>query len=532
MLGRKIYSGSLKLATGTLGSRVLGFLREILAARFVGAGHEMDVFVLAYRIPNLVRQILGEKAAESAYLPVFKTLLAQGKEKDAHEVSADLFKSLILCLGLFVVIGLLLAPVFVSLVGRGYVGEIMPDGSGKYEAAVGMTRLLLPYIVFVGFFSFLGARLLAFERFGTYATAPLVANAIAVIVIVATAPVAGWYCVAWGALAAAASECLFFLVLTKDRHLLFQRPFFRIRWGNLHLRRAVRLWMPIVAGSGLEKTGSMIEIYMAAFLGKGAAAALYYANLLTLLAFSVLGLSFNRSVIPHLTEQGAKGNFTEFRKTVSAGIRLNLLLLLPAACLLFVLARPLLQLFFEGGRFDAEATGRVALTLQAYSIGLLAMGWVNLLSRSFYALLDTRTPLFVSAGALVLNVTLNFLLWKTPLRQAGLALAASISFWASAVALALLLQHRLKREGNPFVWRALAGEAWPSIAATAAFALVLVYAWPALSGVIGGPSIFGQASRLAATAAAAGAVFVGAGMVLGVEEIRHGARKFLPRGPA
>ncbi len=525
MLGRKIYSGSIKLATGAFASRLLGFLREILTAKFVGGGHEGDVFALAYRIPNLARQILGEKAAESAYLPVFKTLMSRGQEAQAHRVSRDTFKILLVCLGLFVGLGLLFAPSLVAVMGRGFGGTILRDGVPKFDAAVTMTRLLFPTILLVGFFAFLGARMLAYEQFGAYAAAPLIANAMAVVVILATFRKAGWYCAAWGVLAGVLAECVFFWWFSKDRETILTPPLLQVDLKNPDLRKAGGLWVPIMVGSGFEKIGTIIESLMASFLGKGAVAALYYSNLVALLAFSVLGLSFNRSVIPYLTEQSAQRNFPEFRKTVATGMRLNLLLLLPAAFFFMVLAEPLIRLFFQRDRFDAEATMRTAITLRAYAVGLVAMGWFNLLSRSFYALLDTKTPLFISMMALVVNVILNFTLWQTPLRQAGLALANSVAFWLSSLVLLLLLHRRLSKEGSPFLWRALIAEIRPVLAVAAVFGLTVAFGWPMAQTFLHGSSIFMQALRIAVVAAVACAGFLCVGRLLGIEEIGRITRK-------
>jgi putative peptidoglycan lipid II flippase len=356
---KKIYSGTFSLMMGTLFSRALGFIREILAAKFVGGGHKMDVFVLAFRIPNLVRGILGEKASESAFLPIYKTLTSQGKKEEADSVSADTLKILLLFLMGFCVLAFIFAPFLVTLMGKGFKEFYLDDGTNKFTSSIRMTRLLLPSIVMVGFFSFLGAKMLAREQFAAYSSAPAIANVVTIATIVITFPLYGYYCLAFGVLAGALSECIFFWLFTGDRTKILGSKL-GIHFSDPYLKQAGQLWIPITFGSVLEKVGTFIETYMASFLGKGAVSALYYANLITLLFFSVFGLSFNRSVIPYLTTQNAQQNHTEFRRVLLMGIRINIVLLLPISVFIIFMREPLVQLFFERGRFDADATAKTA----------------------------------------------------------------------------------------------------------------------------------------------------------------------------
>ena len=520
MSNKSIYAGTLKLAAGALGSRILGFARVFLSAKLVGGGHEMDIFTAAFRIPNLLRGILGEKASESAFLPVYKTLHSQGKKEEAAVVTADTFKILLLLLVAFTSILLLMTPFIVSFMSKGFHGIIIEDGKDKFQEAVRMTRLLSPLIIMIGFFSFLGARMLAQKKFGAYAFAPLIANIVTIAVIVLSYPKLGWYCLAWGVLAGALSSCLFFWILTKDRSSIFGKQIFSVNLKNPDLKKAGKLWAPITFGSGLEKIGTIIETQMASFLGKGAISALNYANLINLLPFSVLGLSFNRSVIPYLTEQNAKANHHEFRRAILMGIRMNLLLLLPATCFMIFLCKPIVELLLQYGKFDIQAASRTAVALRYYAIGLVAMGWMGLFSRAFYALLNTKTPLKVSAFTLCLNIALNFALWKTPLRHAGLALSASIAFWVNAITMFVLLNKKLRSLNAGILWKEIFDILWRSTIPAAAVVFVILQVWPLLIEYIIGQGVIVRFLRMSIISFLAIISFGITGWLSGMEELR------------
>lgn len=515
---KKIYRGTIILAVGTLLSRVLGFGREMLAARFVGGGHEMDIFALAYRIPNLMRGILGEKAAESAFLPVYKTLKAQGQEADAEHVSADVFKVLLISLFVFVATGILFAPYLVTVMGKGFEGITLNGGADKFASAVIMTRLMLPAIIMIGFFSFLGARMLAREQFAVYTAAPIIANTAAIATILFTYSRVGWYCLAWGVLAGVLSECVFFWLFTPNRFSILGRKVFSIDTKNPNLKKAGKLWGPITFGSGIEKIGTIIETQMASFLGMGAVSALYYANLVNLLSFSILGLSFNRSVIPHLTQQNALNQHGEFKKGIVMGIRMNLVLLLPVSVFVVLMRGPIIQLLFQRGRFDAAAAERTAIALLCYSFGLVAMGMMGLFSRAFYAVLNTKTPIRVSVFTLILNIILNFLLWKTPLRHAGLALATSIAYWTNAILLFFFLNRTLKNNQVSIRIREIAQILIRVVVAAAVLGAVTGFLWPQLLRLLPQSGLFYQALRMALVVPAAALTFLLTGMLCGIRE--------------
>ncbi len=517
----KIYKGAAKLLFGTLGSRILGFVREILAAKFVGGGHGMDIFTTAYRIPNLLRGILGEKACESAFLPVYKSLKATGKSEEAEQVSGDTFKILILLLIAFTAILVLTTPFVVSLMGNGFKNVVMDGGKSKFSEAVKMTRFLMPLTILIGFFSFLGAKMLAKEKFATYALAPVISNIIAIIVIVFTHKTAGYFCLAWGVTAGALSQCFFFWILTTNKFSIFGKHIFSIDFSNINLRKAGKLWIPITFGSGLEKVGTIVETQMASFLGKGAITSLYYANLINLLSFSILGLSFNRSVIPHMTEQAAKSDYKGFSNTILSGIRVNFILLLPVACFVMILREPIIELLLQHGKFDSSATQRTAIALFYYSIGLVAMGLMGLFSRSFYALLNAKTPIKISAFTLCINVGLNFILWKTPLRHAGLALSASISFWINALILFFILNFKLKKLDNQIKINEVFSIVWRTAVSSLALVFVVLYMWPILTSFINGSYLFVQIIRMAIITTMAGITFAVSGWILGIKEFKQ-----------
>jgi putative peptidoglycan lipid II flippase len=527
---RKIYKGTLSLIVGTFGSRALGFVREMLAARLVGGGHEMDVFAVAFRIPNLVRGIFGEKASESAFLPIYKNLIAQDKKDEAEAVSADTLKILLLMLLVFCILAYLLAPWIVSLMGTGFKGISLVSGSDKFSEAVSMTRMLLPAILLIGFFTFLGARMLAHGRFFTYAVAPLVANILVIATILITYRYYGWYCLAWGVLAGALTECLFFWLLSDNRFSLFGKKIFSVALKNPNLKTAGKLWVPITFGSGIEKIGTVIETQIASFLGKGAVSALYYANLLNWLPFSILALSFNRAIIPFLTEHNAKKNHADFHDGIVLGIRLNCILLLPVTAFMMIMRVPIIELLFQYGKFDAEATRRTAAALFYYSAGLLAMGLMTLFSRAFYAFLNTKMPLLVSIFTLCLNIGLNlFFVYGMGFggiyRHAGLALGASCSFWVNAIILFIMLNKKLESAGASLKRREITDLIWRTMLPMVVLIGAILYLRPLLVQVFPGETVLLRGVRLFSAGSAALIIYVSVGWICGIKEFRRKEKK-------
>ncbi|MFM9912730.1 MAG: murein biosynthesis integral membrane protein MurJ [Methylophilaceae bacterium] len=417
-------------------SRILGFVRDTLVARIFGAGLATDAFFIAFKIPNLLRRMFAEGAFSQAFVPV----LAEYKTKRGQEATYTLVNHVasLLSLVLFAVtvLGILAAPWVVYLSAPGFHSS--PD---KFELTVNLLRITFPYILFISLASLAGAVLNTYGKFSIPAFTPTLLNVSFIVFSLFFVPyfdppvmVLAWAVVIGGLLQ------LFFQVpyLLK----LGFKPRFSLDWHDDGVWRIVKLMGPAMFGVSIAQISLLINTIFASFLATGSVSWLYYADRLMEFPTGVLGVALGTILLPSLSKTFSDDAHEEYSQLLDWGLRLTLILALPAAVALAVLAVPLISGLFYYGAFTANDVEMTRQALMAYSLGLLGLIMVKVLAPGFYARQNIKTPVKIAVFTLAATQVMNLLfIWK--LQHAGLALSIGLGACLNAG----LLYYHLRDKG-------------------------------------------------------------------------------------
>ena len=463
MSGR-LFKSTAIVGGNTLISRVLGLARDIVIARFFGAGAGTDAFFVAFKIPNFFRRLFAEGAFSQAFIPV----LAETRVNDKDQLSDT--KALIVhtvgtlggVLLLLTLLAELAAPWLIILFGPGFYLE----GGEKYDLTVQMLRITFPYLMLISLTGLAGAVLNSFGRFAVAAFTPVLLNLSLIGAAIWLAPLMDKpvTALAWGVFIAGLAQ------------LGFQLPFLaRLgmlglpRWGRAHagVRKIMRLMLPVIIGSSVLQINLVFDTIIASFLLTGSVTWLYYADRMVEFPLGVFAIALSTVILPTLSRQHAESNPEQFSKTLDWALRLAVVVGLPATLGLFLLAQPIITSLFEYGDFMANDVSMAALALMAYSIGLPAFILIKVLAPAYYSRQDTKTPVKIAIKAMFLNISLN-VIFVVPMvyyditgPHAGLALATGLSAWLNA----FLLWRGLHQQGlfkaqpgwGKLLWQVLAG---------------------------------------------------------------------------
>ena len=503
----------------TLVSRVLGFIRDILTAAILGAGPVADAFFVAQRLPNLFRSLFAEGAFSAAFVPLAAGALTEGGKPAAREFAEEAFAALFAALLVFVVLGEILMPWVMRAIAPGFAAE-----PAKFALAVELTRITFPYLLFISLTALQGGLLNAVDRFAAPAATPILLNLFLIAALLLMARF-GWYGGHALALALTVSGIaqFFWLMASCARAGVA----LRLRWPRRtpRVRETLRIMGPGVLGAGVTQLNLLISTALASLLPGGSVSYLYYADRLNQLPLGVVGIAVGTAILPPLSRQVRSGDAAGAAATQNRGVELALLLTLPAAAGLIVLAQPILAVLFQRGAFDPAATAATAAALIAYAAGLPAFVLVKVLAPGFFAQRNTATPVRVAAAAVALNLGLTLVLMQF-LAHVGVAIALSVAGWMQALALLVLLA----RHGHFRLDRRAVGNIPRIAAATLGMAAMLVALRLVLAPALSGP----PALRLAALAgliAAGAAAFAALILALGVTGWRE-LRGQLRRQPA
>lgn len=420
-------------------SRVLGFVRDIIIAAAFGTGVAAEAFVVSFKIPNLLRDLVGEGAANSAFVPVLTECREKQKEEFWALVSA-LFLSMAAVLFILAVLGTLFAPQVVSWIAPGFLNSQDPE---KFPLAVRLTRVIFPYIFLIGLSALAMGVLNSLGEFTSSALGPILLNLSMIAAGFYFEPAYGPMALVAGVLVGGALQlgCQVPALLRKGFH--FTRPAFK----HGSLKKIGQLLIPRAMGSALYQINVFVDSILASFesiIGPGGQSALYYSNRLFQLPLAIFGVSLAQALLPTFSTQAARGDLEGFKKTFSVSVRTLTVIVLPASAGLLVLAEPIIRIIFERGRFNAASTQITSPALFYYAFGLLSCCLIKILANAFYALHDTRTPLKALFFSVALNVGLSLALMG-PLKIGGLTLASSISATANAGILYYLLRKKIGR---------------------------------------------------------------------------------------
>ena len=429
-------------AAGTGLSRLTGFLRDIALAQTLGAGMAADVFVVAFRFPNLFRRLFAEGAFNAAFLPLFAAALAQSRAA-AQAFAGQIFLWLVLALSLFCAAAMLGMDGFIYLIAQGFADE--PQ---KLELAVAHSRIAFPYLFFMAQAALFGAVLNAQTRFAATAFAPILLN----LVLLAALAAAHWRAEAplpWLSGGIVAAGALQWAALwLAARRVGWRLPRLNLRWGKLP-RRFFQLFLPGVLAAGIGQINLLIGTAIASAQA-GAAAWLYYADRLYQLPLGVIGVGLGVVLLPRLARELAAGRQASARASQAQAMRLALYFALPAAWGLYLLAFPIMQVLFERGAFAPADSAAAAAALRAFVWGLPAFILVKMLQPLFFAQGDTRGPMWDGAGGVAVNIALSLLLFAQ-FGHVAIAVATSAAGWVTLA----LSWRRARAQARPLLpaWR-------------------------------------------------------------------------------
>jgi putative peptidoglycan lipid II flippase len=514
------FLNTLIVAGGYLLSRMLGLVRDIIISAQFGTHPELDAYRATFNILDLIYLVVAGGALGSAFIPVFAGFLAENREDEAWRLAGSVLNwALLALLVTCALIALLADPLVALTVGSGF-------DPAKRALTAQILRLLLIQPVLLGLGGLAKATLESFDQF----TLPAVGANLYNMGIIGGALVAHWLGIGglvWGVIAGAA---LFLLVQLPGLRGVGARYTPTLRLDTPGLRQVGRLLGPRLFGQSAWQINMIAIGSFASLLGNGAVAANGYALQLMLLPHGLIALSMGTVMFPQLARYYAAGDMHALRAAALGGVRSVLFLALPLAALLAILRLPVLRLLYQRGQFDAISTTLTAGALGFYALGLVAFAAAEILVRTFYAMRDTRTPVYVGIGAVLLNIGLGWSLLRIHPTLGMLALAFSIANTSEAAILLWLLRPRLGELGGDF-WRALMRMLGATLACAATLLALLWISQPTLPFLQNGDTYHWPADfvPLALWLASVGAVgmlvYGGMALALGLEEIRAMLRR-------
>jgi putative peptidoglycan lipid II flippase len=412
----------------TLVSRVLGYLRDFFIARVFGAGLATDAFFVAFRIPNLLRRLFAEGAFSQAFVPILAEVRNRESPEDTRTLVDSVSTALFLALLATAALGIALAPLVVYVSAPGFAAE-----PGKFELTVAMLRITFPYIVLISLVALAAGILNTWSRFAVPAITPALLN---VSFIVAAAFFADRFdppvlVLAWAVFGGGVLQLIFQVPFLAKIGML---PRWRLNLRHPGVTRVLKLMTPAVFGVSVSQVSLLINTIFASFLVTGSVSWLYYADRLMEFPAGVLGAALGTILLPSLSKHHASGAPEQYSRLLDWGLRVTLLLAVPAAAALAVLALPLVSTLFHYGRFGDADAYMTREALVAYSIGLVGMILVKILAPGFYARQNVMTPVKIGLATLAATQLMN-VAFIGPLKHAGLALAIGLGACLNALML-------------------------------------------------------------------------------------------------
>lgn len=419
----------------TMVSRVLGFIRDMLIAAVLGAGPIADAFFVAFRLPNLFRALFAEGAFSAAFVPLFARRVEADGESRAVAFAEQALSVLLTTLLVFLILCEIAMPLLIYVIAPGF-----SDAPEQIDLAVDLARINFPYLLFISLVSLLAGILNSLGRFAAAAATPILLNLAmitAALTLVPWTPTPG-HALAWGVAAAGVLQFLWLLYFCGRAGLWLRLPRPRL---TPEVRLLVRRALPVALGAGIYQVNLTINTALASWLPPGSVSYLFYADRVNQLPLGVVGIAVGTALLPLLSRQVRAGHGQAAMHSQNRAVEFTLLLTLPAAVGLIVLANPIMSVLFERGAFGPAEADATAMALAAYASGLPAYVLIKALAPGFFAREDTRTPVKVAAASAGINVVLNLILmW--PFSYVGIAASTAIAAWINAIALALILWQR------------------------------------------------------------------------------------------
>lgn len=511
---RRLAGAAVIVISATALSRVFGYVREIVAAAYFGAGAEKSAFEVAFLVPSTVQVLVAQAALSAALIPVFAGLLEKGEREEAWLVARTIFTLVTLVLGVLVVVCIIFAPKIMPVFAPGYRNDpVMMD------AIVRMTRLLFPTVVLLAITGVVISILNSYEHFTLPAVAPIFWNLVILIAIFFGSDRFGIDALAWGVLIGTVVQ------------LVIQLPWLAGKGGSLgfslalknpHVKHVGALMLPVSISLGLINLNGVVDVQFASFLGQGGVAAMNYAFRIYQMPEALFAIAVGTVLFPTLSKLAARADRDAFRMTLTTGLRAIFFLLIPISLFLLAMSEPIVRLAYEHGRFTGEDTELVSHALFFFAFGSVFSGGSALLTRGFFSLSRPWIPTLLALINLGLNAFLNWLLIK-PFGLGGIPLSTSAVSAATFLALLYFMRKELGRMDGKAILRS---GIFVSVAATAAAGAAYL-SWLFLDSWFG-RSLVSQLAALGISAMEAAAVFLLIAWLSGMPEI--GLLKIARRG--
>lgn len=428
------------ISLGTLSSRILGFVRDIIIAKFLGTGMKADAFFVAFRIPNLLRELVGEGASNAAVVPVFSEYVHKEDKEELSRLMSIVLTLAAVSLTVMTLLGIFLTPWIVKIMAPGFLAD--PE---KYSLTVFLTQLMFPYLVLIGLTAYSMGILYSLRSFTAPAFAPCLLNValIASVFVVVLMKGEVVYGLSVGVLAGGVLQLMMQTraLAKKGMKFVFPKTF-----NHPGLIKIGQLLFPRMLGAGVYELNIFVDTFcasLASVVGVGGISAIYYANRLVQFPMGIVGVAFASAALPTFSSLVVTKDLQKLKETVLFAVENILFVMFPCSILLMILSAPVVKLLFQRGEFTAYSTGITSTALLFYSVGLFGFGATKILVSVFYAFQDTKTPVKVGAVCLLINASLNFILMY-PLKVGGIALASSIAGITNFIILFYLLDRKLE----------------------------------------------------------------------------------------
>ena len=408
------------IGSATLASRLMGYARDMVMSWAFGTGLAADAFYVAYRVPNLLRELLAEGSMSAAFIPVFTETLTRESKESARHLANAVFARLLAILAVLTVLGIVFAPYIVKAIAWGFKAD--PD---KYATTVALTRIMFPYLLFIGLAALAMGMLNSLRSFLTPALSPVMLN----IMTISSVLLSLWllpnpiYGVAAGVVLGGLCQFLIQLPGLKKQGMMMRPEFQPTHPG---VAKIGKLALPIMLSSSVTQINIFVSTILASFLATGSITCLFYGMRFIHFPLGIFGIAIATAVLPTMSAQAARNETGAFRETLSLGLRLVFFIMFPAMAGLIALRVPIVNLLLEHGQFDKISTAGTAAAILYYAVGLWAFAGVRIVAQAFYSLQDTKTPVKAAALAMVTNILLSIVLMG-PLAHGGLALATSLA---------------------------------------------------------------------------------------------------------
>ena len=509
----RVLRSALVVAAATSLSRITGFLRDVVLAYFFGTGSQIQAFIIAFRLPNLLRDLIAEGPANAALVPIFSKMLYNNRKEEFLKVAQFLFKIILSGLVVIVIVAQIFSSSLVRLIAPGFL-----EDPQKLALAIELVRITFIYVLLIGLAAYNTAILNSLHNFAPSAIGPALLNISLIIAAFISVkflaqPVMG---LAWAVVAGGVLQIACQLPWLRSNQVLPWNNFFNFKIDpevKTASKRVGKLFLPRVMGTAVYEINVFVDTIFASLsflVGPGAIAAIYYANRIIAFPIGIVAFSFASALLPQFSRLVAEKDTRKLTDNFSFAMKFIMAVMVPVSLFIGVFSTPIIKVIFERGEFSSVSTDITSLALLFYSLGLFFFAAVKIMLVCFYAFEDTRKPVEIAFGCLILNIILIFILAK-PLKVGGLALASSISAFVN---LTLLCKY-LKKHIPDLNYKNIFGPALFRIAVCSLIMLVITkLCWMYL--LVKLPLILGFTLNLIM----AGLLYLGLGFIFNISEIK------------